>query len=142
MSDQPQKLYQKVIHIPCKQLQTLAWDGDELVDVTSERRLRLDGTFEGSKFLLGYAFDRGLCVRGADACWTVAYDNRGTKALLLRNGKIHRQLNRDYYFAQDFDYPIALKRTAKGRVVILHCPRSYNELEFEDAESGEILEHF
>jgi hypothetical protein len=59
--------------------------------------------------------------------------------LLLKDGEIHRQLNRDYYFSKSFDYPIALTQTGTGRVVIVHCPRSYDELELEDAESGEIL---
>lgn len=125
--------------IPCKDVEAIAWDGDDLVDVVTDRRLRLDGTFEDTRFRLGYPFDRGLCVRNAGICWTIAYDNRGTKALILKNGKVHRQLNRDYYFAKAYDYPIAVVKTNNGHVVVVHCPTSYDELTFEDAESGEIL---
>jgi hypothetical protein len=49
-------------------------------------------------------------------------------------------LNRSYYFAKDFDYPIALAAISGGRVVIIHCPNSYDTVEIEDAETGEFLE--
>lgn len=127
------------VHIPCKDVRTLAWDGDALVDVVTDRQLHLDGTCENARSHLGYPFDRGLCVRSPGVCWTIAYDNRGTKALILKNGKIYRQLNRDYYFAKAYDYPIAASTISDGRVLIAHCPTSYDELTFEDAESGAIL---
>lgn len=123
---------------PCKSLSTLAWDGDELVDVTRNQRFRLDGTCTSTQFFLGYPFDRGLCLRDGETLWTIAYDNRGTKAVLLKNGTIHSQFNRSYYFAKSYDYPIALAKTAKGRVVLIHCPNSYDLLELTDAETGEV----
>jgi hypothetical protein len=69
----------------------------------------------------------------------LAVDNRGTKAVLFKNWKEHRELNRSYYFAKAFDYPIALATIPPGRVVVVHCPGSYDTIAIEDAETGEIL---
>jgi len=133
------KLRHKSSHIPCKNLSTLVWEGDHLVDATTSQRLELDGTFSRSEFLIGFPFDRAISLRDASALWAVTYDNRGTKALLFRNGKAVRELNRSLYHAKAFDYPMTLTKTASGRGVIVHCPRDYDELVFEDAETGEIL---
>lgn len=127
------------VEIPCKETSTLAWWGKDLIDTTSDQVLKLDGSFSRRTFSQGYPFDRGLCVEAAGSVWTVAYDNRGTKAGLLKNGKLQRELNRSYYCAKAYDYPIALLRTAAQRVVVIHCPNFYNVVEFEDADTGEML---
>jgi hypothetical protein len=117
----------------------LAWDEDDLVEPMTGRRIVLGQPLPERAFFLGYPFDRGLCARGLNAFWTLAYDNRGTKAVLYKNWKEHRELNRSYYFAKAFDYPIALTSINDGRVVIVHCPNSFDTIEIEDAETGEIL---
>jgi hypothetical protein len=71
--------------------------------------------------------------------WTVAYDNRGTKAVLLKNGRVHRELNRSYYFAKEFDYPLAIAKGPADRALLVHCPNEFNILALEDAETGAIL---
>ncbi|WP_321474307.1 hypothetical protein [uncultured Paludibaculum sp.] len=121
-------------------MSTLVWDGNDLVDVTSNQRIRPDGSVTRQQFGLGYDFDRAVCIRRADTFWAVAYDNRGTAAALMKNGRFHRQLNRDFNHAADFDYPITLADRGSGHIAIIHCPRSYDTLEFEDAETGEILD--
>jgi hypothetical protein len=125
--------------IECTNVSPLTWDVDDLVEPTTGRRIVLDQPVPERAFFLGYPFDRGLCARGLDAFWTLAYDNRGTKAVLYKNWKEHRELNRSYYFAKDFDYPIALTSINDGRVVIVHCPNSFDTIEIEDAETGEML---
>ncbi|MGO9492947.1 MAG: hypothetical protein ACLPZY_11730 [Terracidiphilus sp.] len=134
------KLNQNSRVIECPDVSPLAWDEDDLVEPMTGRRIALDGRpLPRRAFLVGYPFDRGLCFRGLDAFWTLAYDNRGTKAVLYKNWKEHRELNRSYYFAKAFDYPIALTSINNGRVVIVHCPNSYDTVEIEDAETGEVL---
>jgi hypothetical protein len=125
--------------VECGHLFAPAWDGEDLIDVQTHQRIFSYGTFTGSAFSMGYPFNRGLCVRDAGVLWTLAYENRGTKALLLKDGKVHRELNRSYNFAKEFDYPIALAVSSSGRAVVVHCPNSYTELECEDAETGETL---
>jgi hypothetical protein len=120
-------------------MSTLLWDGDELIDVTIELRLRLDGTVSSRSRSAGYPFDRAVGFRQGDILWSVAYDNRGTKGILMKNGAVHRELNRSFYFAKEYDYPVAITVTPTGRVVVIHCPNAFDTLEIEDAETGTTL---
>ncbi len=86
-----------------------------------------------------YRFDRAIGLRTADAFWAVVYTNRSTKAVLMKNGIEPRELNRSYYCAGSYDYPIAIAENHMGRPVVVHCPQQFNVLEVEDAESGENL---
>ena len=125
--------------IECPYVSTPAWDGNVLIDAATGRTLSEDGTVSSKGFHTPFVFDRALSARSGDVLWSVVWENRGTKALLFKNWKEHRELNRSYYFADDYDYPIALTRTCDGRVVVAHCPHSFNVVELEDAESGEAL---
>lgn len=117
---------------------TLAWDRDVLLDVTTSRRFGLDGSVSNANFYTPFKFDRGICLREGDILWSVAFANRGTKAVLFKNGREHRELNRSYYFAEAYDYPIALGRVDSS-VAVIHCPNAFNIVELEDAESGKVL---
>jgi len=125
--------------IECPGASTLGWDGDVLVEVTTGGRISPDGGVSSGTFHTPYSFDRSVCLRVDNTLWSVAYANRGTKALLFKNWKIQRELNRSYYCAEAYDYPIALARVAGNQVAVIHCPASYNTLAMEDAESGEVL---
>lgn len=133
------KLHHHTKTIECAGVATLAWDGDELVDGMNCRVFQLDGVIRDPQMFLGYPFDRALCRRSGDVLWILVYENRGTKALLLKNGKVHRELNRSYYFAKSFDYPIALATIHSNRVVVVHAPDSYDSISIEDVETGEVL---
>jgi hypothetical protein len=64
----------------------------------------------------------------------------GTKALLLEaGGKVIRELNRSYYCAEAYRYPLALFTLPDGRTGLVHCPEHYNRLEVEVARTGEPL---
>jgi hypothetical protein len=133
------KLQQASNIVECPDMSALAWDDRDLIDVPSGRTIGFDGTVSSRSFLTPYPFDRALCTRSGDTLWTLAYENRGTKAVLFKNRQEHRELNRSYYFAKAYDYPIALGHLSIGRAVIVHCPNAFNVIECEDAESGEIL---
>ena len=133
------KISHDIRTIDCSDPSPLAWDETDLIEPATGRRIVLGEPLPRRAFFLGYPFDRGLCARGPDAFWTLAYDNRGTKAVLSKNWKLHRELNRGYYCAKAFDYPIQLTTIRNGRVVIVHCPNSYDTVEIEDAETGAIL---
>jgi hypothetical protein len=133
------------IDFPASQLRSLAWDGDTLVDWVGGARYRLDGTCE--KLNVGYAFRFDAAV-GLGRCG-VSFEARGTKGRLLRdNGRrptgnivplsvdIVREIDRSYYRATDYYYPVTLFRLADGRLVIAHCPRGYNRLDVEEFEGG------
>ncbi|MGC2508419.1 MAG: hypothetical protein WA369_17320 [Candidatus Acidiferrales bacterium] len=119
---------------------TLVWDGDELLDVTNGQRAHADGPPALSRFNMTYQFDRAISLRSGATHWAVAYTNRNTKALLMKNGTIDRELNRSFYCANDYDYPISIGPAASGGVLVAHCPHAFNLLEIEDAETGATLD--
>jgi hypothetical protein len=118
---------------------TLVWDQDELVDVTTGQRANLDGSVSRRTLNMTYRFDRAIGLRTADVFWAIVYTNRGTKAVLMKNGVVHRELNRSHYCAESYDYPIAIYENHAGQPVVIHCPHEFNALEVEDAQSGENL---
>ena len=65
------------------------------------------------------------------------YEKLGTKGLVLQSGKVVRELNRSFYHAHVYEYPIAIWRSANGRVLLAHCPNEYCRLEIEDLVTGE-----
>ncbi|AZP18949.1 hypothetical protein EJC51_24500 [Streptomyces aquilus] len=121
-----------------EEAQSLVWDGDDLVDVVGGgRRWGPDGVEHPGPVNHGFPFDRSIV--SPSGRYSVVYAERGTKALLLDGDGLVRELNRSYYQADVFDYPVALGALQDGREVLVHCPEEYNVLEIEDAESGERL---
>lgn len=67
-------------------------------------------------------------------------DSDGTKALLLEpGGWAIRELNRSWYCATSYRYPLALFTLPDGRTGVAHCPEHYNRIEIEVAATGERL---
>lgn len=106
------------------------------MDVTTGQRGRLDGSVSRRALNMTYRFDRAIGLRHGDVFWSIAYTNRATKAVLMKNGRVHRELNRSFYCAGSYDYPIAIAANRVGRVTVAHCPQDFDLLEIEDAESG------
>jgi hypothetical protein len=116
-------------------IRSLTWDGDELVDwAGGQRRFRLDGQETLSQRRYAYEFDAAIFA-GDDA---LIYANYGTKGLVLRDGEILREINRSYYCANAYEYPVTLS-SVNGRRVIIHCPDSYDRLDIEDFKTGKRL---
>lgn len=87
----------------------LRWDGDDLVDFANgPDRWRLDGTADVPRVRRSFGFPFDQAIVSPSGRFQAVYAERGTKALLLHEGKIVRELNRSYYHAEDYDYPIAL----------------------------------
>lgn len=137
--DPQMKLLQQDRLIRCPAVTTLAWDGNDLVDITSGMRLHPDGSLSERTVAWAYPFDRAIGLRDCGTFWAVAYTNRQTKAILLGNGQLHRELNRSFNFAHAYDYPIALARSDSGKIILIHCPSNFDTLEIEDAETGATL---
>lgn len=105
--------------------------------VAGGKAYELDGTVHDPHINYAYPFDG--CATSPDGRYAVIYTRLGTKGLLLRDGKILRELNRSYYCAEAYEYPVCLWQSASGRVLLAHCPREYNLIEIEDADTGESL---
>ncbi len=121
-------------------LRSLHWQGDAVVDLLhgGTKYLR-DGTIEEPPVHLVYAYPfDSLAGKGA---YAVLYEKYGTKGLLVRTQDLHlvRELNRSYYYAKDYAYPIASFQLPDGRDAIIHCPQEYCSLDVELVEGGERL---
>ena len=77
-------------------LQSLVWEGDNLVDwAGGGERFNLDGTRRQRPHTsFGLMFDRAVGL--PDWSFTVIYGRLGTKAVLLKKGKVLRELSRSY----------------------------------------------
>ncbi|MER6536540.1 hypothetical protein ABT215_22575 [Streptomyces sp900105755] len=125
--------------IPVKSApKSLMWEGDELVSaVGGGRRWDRDGVEHTASFTWSFPFDAGTA--SASGHYSAVYQERGTKAVLVGGERTVRELNRSYYHAPDYDYPLVLGALGDGREVVVHCPDEYNVLQIEDAASGERL---
>ena len=99
-------------------------------------RYKGDGTIDPRRVNYAFAFDAAVAEPAGE--FAVIYQRLGTKGLLLKNGRIVREINRSFCHASAYEYPVALVRQG-DRVLLVHCPDSYNKLEVEDAASGESL---
>lgn len=119
-------------------IHSLCWRGHQLVDwVGGGRAFAMDGTEQRAKVRYAYRFD--AATTSPDGRFAVIYERLGTKGLLLRDGQVLRELNRSFYQAHAYEYPVALFDAPDGRVLLAHCPEAYNCLELEDAETGRSL---
>ena len=125
------------IVLDASNVRSLIWAGDRLTDyVAGGVRYELTGTMVRAS--VRYAYDFDCALNAPDTPFAVIYERLGTKALLLKNGTIIRELNRSFYHANVYEYPICLFKY-RDRVLLVHCPESYNRLEIDDAETGERL---
>lgn len=117
---------------------SLCWSGDGLVDwVDGGIHYALDGTVSDPHVRFSYRFDSA--VTSGDGRYAVLYEALGTKGLVLREGKVLREINRSFYHADVYEYPVALGTLPSGRTLLAHCPDEYCRLELEDAETGARL---
>jgi hypothetical protein len=129
----------RLYRIDAPNVQSLCWSDDALIDWPGGgRTFRLDGTVEPAHVSYGFRFDSAV----ASPCgeYAVIYEKLGTKGLVLRKGNtLVREINRSYYHADVYEYPITIFRSLSGRVLIAHCPDEYCRLELEDIVTGERL---
>jgi hypothetical protein len=118
---------------------TLSWKGKSLIDwAYSGRQFFLNGKVkEIGSYQFAYSFDSA--ITSEDGVYSVIYKKLGTKGLLLKNGKFLREINRSYYHAETYEYPIAFAQLKDGRSILIHCPDDYCRLDFEEVETGNRL---
>ncbi len=118
-------------------VRSLAWAGGALVDwVAGGERYGLDGSHERAHRRYAYRFDSAVATPDGEVA--VIYERGGTKGLVLRSGAPVREIDRSFYQAHRYAYPVCL--WSRGdRVLLVHCPDEYNRIEIEDALTGERL---
>ncbi|MDH6311033.1 hypothetical protein M2451_003922 [Dysgonomonas sp. PFB1-18] len=121
---------------------TLLWLDGCLVDWSNVGRILYpvtDGKLPQNMGKYGYSYNFDSCIISRDSQYIFLYQNLGTKGLLLRrNGDIIREINRSYYHADVYEYPVAFL-SYNDKSYLIHCPHSYAQLDFEDIETGEII---
>ncbi len=121
--------------IEINHFKALGWTGEIPTDWNSSKVL-FGTQDETNNVHFGFAFDSSII----SACGTYAlvYVKLGTKGLLIKNGKILREINRSYYRSDVYEFPAAFF-TLNNTVYLAHCPEKYCRIEFEELESGRII---
>ena len=124
-------------------VQSLAWVDDTLVDFATSHYWNrsaktTDYPWESKGPYFGARFDAAIV--SPSKRYVVIYARLGTKALVCRDGKMLREINRSFYQSDACDYPVAIAQSQDGREMLLHCPVSYNVLQAEDIETGEVIQ--
>jgi len=113
---------------------SLNWRGNNLLDwVNGGSVYSLNGEFQHSGRAYGYKFDSA--IQSDNGVYAAIYERLGTKGLLLKNGEIIKELNRSFYQADAYEYPIVFIKV-NDEYLIVHCPEEYNQIEIENIESG------
>ena len=128
----------EIARITTRGVRSLVWAGDELVDwVAGGRRFRLDGTMIDRTVNYSYRFD--AACQSPSNVYAVIYERLGTKGLVLHRGEILREINRSFYNAAAYEYPVTIGVLPDQREVLVHCPEHYNQIEIDDLATGECL---
>lgn len=119
--------------------QTVSLLDDRVIDwAYSGRQFLLNGQYEElGSYVYSFPFDSAVTCE--DGIYAVIYQKLGTKGLLLKNGKILREINRSYYHADVYEYPVAFVKAKNNKTYLIHCPFQYCQIDFEDVETGEIV---
>lgn len=126
------------VRIAAERVRSLVWDGADLIDwAGGGRRFLLSGEVVPRHVSYAYPFDAAVTSPSGE--FAVIYTRLGTKGLILRRGKTVREINRSFYHADVYEYPVAILRLRDGREVLVHCPENYCRLEIEELESGRRL---
>ena len=128
-------MFQKIIE---EKFRTISWFNDELYDWCSGLKYSLKtGEIEQvGKYRFAYKFDSSIISSSGN--YVFIFEKYGTKGLLLKNGEILREINRSYYHANDYEYPVSFLEY-HNKTYLVHCPVSYCQLDFEDVETGKIV---
>lgn len=118
-------------------LRTIDWFNNNVIDWNSAGTQYFENgeTKQLQKYHFGFVCDGSITSENGE--YVLIYQKLGTKGLLLKNGELLREINRSYYQSSVYEFP-ATFLTFKNRTYLVHCPFGYNQIDFEDAETGEI----
>lgn len=127
------------IKIPLKApVQSLCWRGDVLVDWAGGNCV-IHANGEVSRPYSRWAFYFDAAIQSRSGRHAAIYQRLGTKAVILDNGKLVREINRSFYHANVYEYPITFLQHPDGRELVAHCPDEYNRIEIKEVVSGRRL---
>ena len=99
-------------------LRSVLWLEDCLVDwVGGGRFVGLDGSEHSASVYYAYRFD--AAVHSSCGTYAVIYERFGTKGLVLKDGRGLREINRSYYHAHVYEYPVAIFQSSDWSSIVL-----------------------
>jgi len=119
---------------------TINWIGDRLVDLGGGgASVGLDGSTTRPGVHWSFPFDRAVSLD--DGSFQVLYVKDGTKGVVTAGyaQRQVREINRSFYCAAAYEYPVEIGVIPEHGSVLFHCPDNYNQLVIEKIESGERL---
>jgi hypothetical protein len=120
---------------PAERVKSLVWINGMLMDwVAGNIEYGVDGTKRGPTVSYPYRFD--AAVASPSGRFVALYERLGTKAVVLGPDRLFREINRSYYHAHVYEYPILFFRLPDGAEALAHCPNEYCELQIEDPATG------
>lgn len=119
-------------------LRTIDWFDNKVVDWNSAGTQYLENGEKKQlhKYHHGFVCDGSITSENGE--YVLIFQKLGTKGLLLKNGELLREINRSYYQSSVYEFP-AIFFSFKNRTYLAHCPFGYNQIDFEDVETGEII---
>ena len=121
--------------IPAHPVKSLVWRNGKLMDwVRGDVEYAMDGSVRGPSVFYPYRFDAAVTSPSGD--FVAIYERLGTKAIVIGLNDLFREVNRSYYHAHVYEYPILFFRLPDGREALAHCPEEYCDLQIEDPVTG------
>src|SRR5581483_3776494 len=94
---------------PARGVKSLVWQNDQLIDyVAGIIKYEMDGSQHGPSINYPYRFD--AAVASPSGNYVALYERLGTKAVVVGPGELFRELNRSYYHAHVYEYPLSFFR--------------------------------
>lgn len=118
---------------------SLVWSGDRLLDIVGGgASVALDGTSTSSAVNWAYLFDRALSSPSGE--FNVLFTATATKAIIVKaEGGGLREVDRSFYHAHVYEYPLAIGQLEDGTELLIHCPDGYNRLAIDRLDDGTRL---
>jgi len=126
------------ITIDTNNLKTIDWFNNKVVDWNSAGTQYSENGENKQLQKCHFGFECDGSITSENGEYVFIFQKLGTKGLLLKNGELLREVNRSYYQSEIYEFPAAFF-TYNGRTYLVHCPIEYCRLDFEDAETGEII---
>jgi hypothetical protein len=124
--------------LPAVEVKSMVWMNGKIMDwVSGDVEYDLNGVKQGPTVFYPYRFD--AAVASPSGTFVALYERLGTKAILLGPDRLFREINRSYYHAHVYEFPIHFFRLRDGREALAHCPNEYCELQIEDPVTGTRL---
>lgn len=119
-------------------LETISWFDNILIDWGSAGKQYFLNGKTRDLFKYHYTMNFDGCITSSDKRYAFVYKRLGTKGLLFKEGDLIREINRPYYCSELYEYPAAFA-TLNNITYLIHCPIAYNQLDFENVETGELV---